>query len=86
MSGVSGEKEKGEREVKQEDKKIIECAKSLICAINESGKSVLRPDVNEDGFGALTIWIHNGREIEIEYGIQGNRGYYSIAGSISDVK
>ena len=62
--------------------KIIECAKALIKAINDSGRSVLLPHIADD-FGALEIWIQNG-QVEIAHGINETR--YQIIGPITDVK
>jgi hypothetical protein len=65
-----------------EDEKILECARALVKAINNSGRSVLRPDIAAN-FGALEIWLQNG-DIEIAYGIKDTR--CEIRGPITDVK
>ena len=65
------------------DEQIIELARKLVKAINDSGRKVLRPEVSGGGFGSLTIWIHGGSLIEVEY--FGERSYV-ISGPIDGVE
>lgn len=66
-----------------QDEQIIELARKLVKAINDSGRTVLRTDTSRGGFGSLTIWIHGGNLIEVEhFGKQS----YVISGPIDGVE
>ena len=65
------------------DENIIKAAKALVRAINKSGRTVMRPDVNEKGFGHMVIWIHNHNDIVVEtYGENG----FIVKGKIRNAK
>lgn len=65
------------------DEQIIELARKLVKAINDSGRTVLRPDASGGGFGSLTIWIHDGNRLEVEH--FGERSYV-ISGPIDGIE
>jgi transcriptional regulator len=73
LEQVADEFKEFAKEAAQQDAHIIHCANELIKAINQSGKTVMNPEV-DDGFGNINIYIHQNSQLIVEHLTTYNHG------------